>query len=436
MKKILLTMLTAALTGQLVTAQTFTGPATVYNVEATSADAHTFYSLRNKKVVPASDSATANWDIAFCKSRIIFNSGTSGPGKVKAQLVDQAWVNIKEAPATGYLVDAGSDKVVPTGSGKGWYWYNATTEAIRPVPHRSLVIQWEDGQRAKLEIISYHKNASTAANSDKGFYSFRYLLSATNNLSQHLDEVYNLDATTTAHFNLAGNQVMEAAQSTTDAWDVSFTKTDIVVNSGGTNTGKTVGQFVEIPFANLLVAPDANYKNNTEAVPGGSDNSWYHYDFLLTHTITPIEGRTLVFQDKHGRFSKMVINSYYKDAPATPILLNTAGWYKFQYFYQPDGSVNLDPDYVAAYTPLPADTVSNDDPENPNDPNNPDTPGDTTGTNPGDTTGGTGTGIAAHAAGLQFAVFPNPSANGNFTIKTGELLRSVNIFNMTGTLVY
>lgn len=50
------------------------------------------------------------------------------------------------------------------------------------------------------------------------------------------------------------------------------------------------------------------------AIAGGSGAGWYNYN-PQTHAVTPIPGRTLVVRTADGRYAKVRILSYYKDAP-------------------------------------------------------------------------------------------------------------------------
>ena len=74
------------------------------------------------------------------------------------------------------------------------------------------------------------------------------------------------------------------------------------------------------------------------AIPTGSDNGWYNYD-PQTYLITPIAGRTLVFKTHNGRYAKMEIQSYYKDAPESPNPLQIKVKHTFNYTYQPNEGV-------------------------------------------------------------------------------------------------
>ena len=140
---------------------------------------------------------------------------------------------------------------------------------------------------------------------------------------------------------------------TGDDWDVAFRATTILVNGGfsgsqdepsrtGMGAGYiTTGNYGSIKSVdeNLLVQDSETEK----AIPIGSDKGWYNYD-SQTHLITPIAGRTLVFKTHNGRYAKMQIMSYYKDAPEIPNAFSSQSqYYTFNYTYQPnEGVTNFD----------------------------------------------------------------------------------------------
>lgn len=138
---------------------------------------HAFYNLAASKEVPYTDSASTKWDIAVRGTTILVNGGTSGPGKGSAQVVDGLFAELAEAPRTGYKQDAATAKAIPTGSGNGWYNYNSTTHLITPIAGKVIMLQTADGKYAKMEVVSYYKDAPAAptATSTSGCYTFRYL---------------------------------------------------------------------------------------------------------------------------------------------------------------------------------------------------------------------------------------------------------------------
>ncbi len=150
-------------------------------------------------------------------------------------------------------------------------------------------------------------------------------------------------------FSFASGDVTD---SETD-WDIAFRGTTIAVN-GGTVTGSAdepsrngnagaaieSGTLEDITDATgLTFAQDAT---GAYAIPGGSDNGWYNYN-PATFTIAPIPGRILVFRTHDGKYAKVEILSYYRDAPAEPdAFMDESRVYTFKYVYNPnDGETSL-----------------------------------------------------------------------------------------------
>ena len=140
----------------------------------------TLFSFKTGAVVANADSATANWDLGFNGTTIIVNSGTSGPGSAGAQVVTGIFDEINEAPENGYATDdkttVPATYAIPRGSGNGWYNYNPTTNVISPIAGRVIVVKTSEGKYAKVEILSYYKDAPAAPSSGDidRHYTFRY----------------------------------------------------------------------------------------------------------------------------------------------------------------------------------------------------------------------------------------------------------------------
>ncbi len=151
---------------------------TVKDLDAS--ETYVYYNLSSNEIVPASDSASDKWDIAFYSTTILINSGTSGPGMGEAQVVELSFDEITEAPETGYAMDSESGNAVPKGSGNGWYNYNPSTHIVSPIPGRTIVLKTADGEKyAKVEILSYYKGAPANPTyeengADGRVYTFRY----------------------------------------------------------------------------------------------------------------------------------------------------------------------------------------------------------------------------------------------------------------------
>ncbi len=151
-------------------------------------------------------------------------------------------------------------------------------------------------------------------------------------------------------FNFATGQI---TTSETD-WDIAIRGTIILIN-GGDNTGindeperngiasayitnGTMDSVTEVD--NTKLKEDAI---NSQAIPTGSGAGWYLYTGAPTHLITPIAGKVLVFKTHDGKYAKMEILSYYKDAPADPdAFVDLDKYYTFNYVYQPnEGNVTF-----------------------------------------------------------------------------------------------
>ena len=142
---------------------------------------YTFYSLVTKGTVPYTDSASTKWDLAFRGTNVLVNGGTSGPGQGGAQVKATLFEELVTAPTTGYAVDGATAKAIPTGSGNGWYNYDANTHVISPIAGRIIALRTALGKYAKVEIQNYYKDAPITPNVNtdpSGYYTFRYVYQA------------------------------------------------------------------------------------------------------------------------------------------------------------------------------------------------------------------------------------------------------------------
>jgi hypothetical protein len=150
-----------------------------------SAGTTTYYSLVDNKIITKADSATTKWDIAFSSTKILVNSGTSGPGLGGAFVFKGLFDDLKTIPAdSSFATDnsTAASYAIPLGSGRAWYTYDGLTTLVSPIAGRVLVIRTANGKYAKIEILNYYKGgvtlASTASVNDKLFkqryYTFRY----------------------------------------------------------------------------------------------------------------------------------------------------------------------------------------------------------------------------------------------------------------------
>ncbi|GAB3319250.1 HmuY family protein [Larkinella ripae] len=140
-----------------------------------STNRFTFYSLKEGKQVPSSDSASAKWDIGFRATTIIVNGGTGRAGQGGAYVHSGTFESLTAVPDNAtFSVDENTNKLaIPTGSGNGWYTYGGGV--ISPTEDKVLVIRTADGKFAKVEVLSYYKGGPDGPGSESRFYTFRYV---------------------------------------------------------------------------------------------------------------------------------------------------------------------------------------------------------------------------------------------------------------------
>ena len=143
----------------------------------------TFFSLKNRAIVPLADSATNNWDVAFRGTTILTNAGTSGPGMGGAYVHVGIFADVSSFNADSTIrTDAAPVYAIKTCSNKGWYVYDGPNNLITPIPGRVLMIKGADGLLYKIEINNYYKGGltplATATDaiklSSQRHYNFRY----------------------------------------------------------------------------------------------------------------------------------------------------------------------------------------------------------------------------------------------------------------------
>jgi len=129
-----------------------------------------------------------DWDIAFRGSTVIVNGGESfgatdepnRTGDAAVYIASGTMAAIVTVNPTLFAQDSTEGYAIATGSGNGWYTYNPSNNTIAPTPGKILVFKTRNGLYAKVEILSYYKDAPAeitpeiAAN-DSRHYTFNYV---------------------------------------------------------------------------------------------------------------------------------------------------------------------------------------------------------------------------------------------------------------------
>jgi len=145
-------------------------------------------------------------------------------------------------------------------------------------------------------------------------------------------------------FNFATGQITTSETE----WDIAFRGTLILVNGGETSgivdepakTGVAAAYIASGAMATVTSVNTALLIQDSEiatSIPTGSGEGWYIYAGPPSHLITPITGKILVFRTHDGKYAKVEILSYYKDAPEAPdAFTDEDRYYSFNYVYQPN----------------------------------------------------------------------------------------------------
>ncbi|MCC5936858.1 MAG: HmuY family protein [Lunatimonas sp.] len=143
------------------------------------------------------------------------------------------------------------------------------------------------------------------------------------------------------YFSLENNQLVESQGGN---WDIGFKGTTIIVNSGVSGSGSAQGTVATGIFDEMDAIPaSATFVSDGSeglAIPTGSGNGWYNYNFQ-THIVSPIPGRVLLIKTNAGNYAKIEILSYYENNPPLSEvngLSTPSPYYTFRYVLQPNGS--------------------------------------------------------------------------------------------------
>lgn len=122
------------------------------------------------------------WDIAFRGTSIIVNGGESmgaidEPERTKdaaAYLANGTMASITQVNSANLEQDSENGYVL-----RNWYTYaGEPTHLINPTPGKIIVVKTRNGNYAKMEILSYYKDAPAEPNAfedETPYYTFNYV---------------------------------------------------------------------------------------------------------------------------------------------------------------------------------------------------------------------------------------------------------------------
>lgn len=153
-------------------------------------------------------------------------------------------------------------------------------------------------------------------------------------------------------YDLQNGEIVADTDSATNTWDIAFSSTTILTNSGASGPGEGGAIILDVPFEEVTLAPSEGYNTDTEntlAIPTGDENGWYNYtstDQNPNHAILPIENKTIVIRTGDGEhYAKIRILSYYKGNPEITSDMQFPPqddrYYTFEYAIQLNGTREL-----------------------------------------------------------------------------------------------
>lgn len=126
-------------------------------------------------------------------------------------------------------------------------------------------------------------------------------------------------------------------------WDIAFRGTTIIVNGGvsygATDEPERTGEAAAYLGTGTLGGVNSANPSLLEqdSVNGYVLSAWYAYAGPPTHLISPVPGKIMIIKTRDGKYAKMEILSYYKDAPDNPdAFVDEERYYTFNYVYQPN----------------------------------------------------------------------------------------------------
>lgn len=127
-----------------------------------------------------------DWDIAFRGTTIAINGGAvtgtddepTRNGNAGTFIASDTFASITDASGVSFAQDADGSFAIPTGSDNGWYNYNPQVNIVSAIPGKVLIVRTHDDKYAKVEILSYYKDAPAEPDGfvdESRFYTFNYV---------------------------------------------------------------------------------------------------------------------------------------------------------------------------------------------------------------------------------------------------------------------
>ncbi|MEZ4267473.1 MAG: HmuY family protein [Myxococcota bacterium] len=271
------------------------------SVDASRADTWTYLRLNPPALVAvAAPEASDAWDVAFKRTEIRTNGGTSGGGYGGARLAaaGASFEALTATATTGFAVDTPLPVAGPPGAGEAsanpvlnaWYDYDPSTHAVTPKA-AFYVVRGAAGDYAKLAIDAF----------DDGVYALRVasLARDASPVTLHVDAS---DPERWVAVSLRDAAPVAVDDPASDhSWDLALRRTELRTNGGTSGPGAggafsaaaatfdDLGDTSALAFAADAMVPLPGPPGSGESSASPVLSAWYDYD-PATHSVTPKPG--------------------------------------------------------------------------------------------------------------------------------------------------
>ena len=205
-------------------------------VDASVKEEWVYVDLQDKMVVEVSDpESSLSWDLAFSRTQLRTNGGSSGDGLGGAlEAPGVTWEDLTASPTVGFVADESVSLPGPPGSGESsgnpvlgdWYNYDPSTHAVSPKDTLFLV-RTADGKYAKVQFLNYDDGVTTIRSGSVSREAAVW--------SQEID-ASDAEAFVYLRFDL-GEVVSPESPSEDLGWDLAVSRTKLQTNSGTSGSG-------------------------------------------------------------------------------------------------------------------------------------------------------------------------------------------------------
>ncbi len=291
-------------------------PSGAVEVDARDPATWVYYRVGEGVVSPAAPVESAGWDLAFRRTEIRTNSGSSGPGLGGARLADADHDELTDATTFGYASDdivaserPGAEPTSLNPSLLDWYDYDPSTHRVAPKP-ASYLVRTAAGGYARFRIWAW-ENGTYRITADP--------------LPRRVDlRALEVDASADAawiHLSLRDGALIDPDDPATDlGWDVAISGPSLRTNGGTSGAG--AGGAVEVPLGALGLLdelPATGWVEDLLASPAGPPGApetslnqalsgWFDYD-PVRHATTP---RPVVYgvRTADGQLAALRVRAY------------------------------------------------------------------------------------------------------------------------------